>query len=54
MWIDMFPKDLPQPSVAVDITARKPIGYVCMPLHFCNKPPCLLCSQIAHETKFEH
>ena len=28
MWIDMFPKDLPQPSIAIDITPRKPVASV--------------------------
>ncbi|ELU05062.1 hypothetical protein CAPTEDRAFT_184805 [Capitella teleta] len=27
MWVDIFPKDLPMPSVTIDITPRLPISY---------------------------
>lgn len=27
MWVDMFPKDLPMPSVTIDVTPRQPKRY---------------------------
>jgi len=39
MWVDMFPKDQPMPSITLDISPRKPEQLVSM-LYYMLYVPC--------------